>query len=170
MVAATVGATATITAGAVGREGGSGGVAGPGTVLWSATGTVLDAASGTFAILIPAGTMGGWPRRCRWAVYFDADGGGEAELLAEGHLHVRTMVSRAITPLIMLTDTNPAVLTDPVTGVIYLGGVPIPSSSPGPPGGLPIAGTTTLGGITVDGVNTKTDPTTGLLTTTARLG
>ena len=101
-----------------------GGVAGPGTVLWSATGTVLDAPSGTFAILIPAGTMGGWPRRCRWAIYFDADGGGEAELLAEGHLHVRSMVSHAITPLIMLTDTNPAVLTDPETEVILLAGVP----------------------------------------------
>ena len=147
-----------------------GGVAGPGTVLWSATGTVLDAASGTFDILIPPGTMGGWPRRCRWAIYLDADGGGEAELLSEGHLHVRPMVSRGGAPVIMLTDTNPAVLTDPVTGVIYLGGVPTPSSSPGPSGGLPIASTTTLGGITVDGVNTKTDPATGLLTTVARLG
>jgi hypothetical protein len=68
----------------------------------------------------------------------------------------------------MLTDPNPAVLTDPVTGVIYLGGAP--TSSSGPAGGLPIASTTTLGGITVDGVNTRTDPTTGLLTTTARLG
>ena len=46
------------------------------------------------------------------------------KLLAEGHLHVRTMVSRAITPLIMLTDTNPAVLTDPETEVILLAGVP----------------------------------------------
>ena len=107
-----------------------GGVAGPGTVLWSATGAVLDAASGTFAILIPAGTMGGWPRRCRWAIYFDADGGGEAELLAEGHLHVRSMVSRAIAPLIMLTDTNPATLTDPNNEAIFIAGAPSPQGAP----------------------------------------
>ena len=61
-----------------------GGVAGPGTVLWSATGVILDATTGTFAIVVPPGTMSCWPRRCRWAIYFDADGGGEAELLAEG--------------------------------------------------------------------------------------
>jgi hypothetical protein len=82
----------------------SGGVAGPGTVLWSATGVILDMATGTFRIRVPAGTMGAWPRRCRWAVFFDAEGGGEAELLAEGHLHIRPMVSRAIAPLILLTD------------------------------------------------------------------
>jgi hypothetical protein len=102
-----------------------GGVAGPGTVLWSVTGVILDATSGTFAIVVPAGTMGCWPRRCRWAIYFDADGGGEAELLAEGHLHVRPMVSRAIAPLIMLTDPTPAVLTDPETEAIFLAGAPL---------------------------------------------
>ena len=101
-----------------------GGVAGPGTVLWSAIGTVLDAASGTFAIVIPAGTMGGWPRRCRWAIYFDADGGGEAELLAEGHIHVRPMVSRSIAPVIMLTDPLPAVLTDNPVDAIFIDGAP----------------------------------------------
>jgi hypothetical protein len=85
-------------------------------------GTIVDAATGTFAIVVPAGTMGGWPRRCRWAVFFDAEGGGEAELLAEGHLHVRPMVSRAITPTIMLTDSNPAVLTDPDVNAIFLAG------------------------------------------------
>ena len=69
--------------------------------------------------------MGCWPRRCRWAIHFDADGGGTAELLAEGHLHVRPMVSRAIAPLIMLTDTNPAVLTNPETEVIFLAGAPL---------------------------------------------
>ena len=103
-----------------------GGVAGPGTVLWAGTGTILDAASGTFVIAIPAGTMGRWPRRCRWAIFFDADGGGTAELLAEGHLHVRPMVSRAIAPLIMLTDPNPAVLTDVEVEAIYLAGGPSP--------------------------------------------
>jgi len=147
-----------------------GGVAGPGTVLWSATGVILDPTTGTFAIVVPPGTMGCWPRRCRWAIYFDEDAGGTAELLSEGHLHVRPMVSRGGAPVIMLTDSNPAVLTDPVTGVIYLGGAPIPSSGSGGSGGLPIASTTVLGGIKVDGVNTMTNPTTGLLTTIARLG
>jgi len=148
----------------------NGGVAGPGTVLWSATGVVLDMTTGTFQIRVPSGTMGCWPRRCRWAIYFDEDAGGTAELLAEGHLHVRPMVSRGGAPVIMLTDTNPAVLTDPVAGVIYLGGAPTPSSGSGGSGGLPIASTTVLGGIKVDGVNTMTNPTTGLLTTIARLG
>jgi hypothetical protein len=147
-----------------------GGVAGPGTVLWAATGVVLDTTTGLFQIRVPPGTMGCWPRRCRWAIYFDADHSGEAELLSEGHLHVRPMVSRGGAPVIMLTDANPAVLTDPVTGVIYLGGAPIPSSGSGGSGGLPIASTTTLGGIRVDGEMTMTDPTTGLLTTIARLG
>ena len=147
-----------------------GGVAGPGTVLWSATGVILDPTTGTFQIHVPVGTMGCWsPRRCCWAIYFDEDAGGTAELLAEGHLHVRPMVSRAQAPLIMLTDPNPAVLTDPVTGVIYLGGAPIPSPSV-PSSGLPIASVTTLGGIRVDGETTMTDPVTGLLTTIARLG
>jgi hypothetical protein len=102
-----------------------GGVAGPGTVLWSATGVILDTTTGTFRIVVPAGTMTAWPRRCRWAIYLDWDGGGEAELLAEGHLHVRPMVSRAIAPLIMLTDTNPATLTDPGEA-IFLAGAPSP--------------------------------------------
>lgn len=102
----------------------NGGVAGPGTVLWAATGVLLDMTTGTFQIRVPPGTMGAWPIRCRWAIYFDADGGGTAELLSEGHLHVRPMVSRAVAPLIMLTDPNPAVLTDPETEAIFLNGVP----------------------------------------------
>jgi hypothetical protein len=76
-----------------------GGVAGPGTVLWSATGTIYDVSAGTFEIRIPSGTMNTWPRRCRWAAYYDAFDGGEAQLLAEGHLHVRPMVSRVPPPL-----------------------------------------------------------------------
>ena len=35
---------------------------------------------------------------------------------------------------------------------------------------LPIASTTTLGGIKVDGITTTTSPVTGLLTVIARLG
>jgi hypothetical protein len=103
----------------------SGGVAGPGTVLWSATGVVSATVPGTFDVVIPAGAMGGWPLRCRWAVLLDFNGGGGAELLAEGHLHVRPMVSRAITPVIMLTDPNPATLTDPGEA-IFLAGAPLP--------------------------------------------
>lgn len=99
-----------------------GGVAGPGTVLWSATGAVSATTPGTFDIFIPAGTMGGWPLRCRWAVLLDFNGGGGAELLAEGHLHVRPMVSRAITPVIMLTDPAQPVLTDDAGEVILLDG------------------------------------------------
>ena len=102
-----------------------GGIAGPGTVLWSATGVILDVTTGTFAIVVPAGTMGGWPRRCRWAIFLDEDGGGTAELLAEGHLHVRPMVSRFIAPLILLTDPTPAVLTDDVEA-IFINGAPSP--------------------------------------------
>ena len=102
----------------------SGGIAGPGTVLYAATGTVSATTPGTFDILIPAGAMGGWPLRCRWAVLLDFNGGGGAELLAEGHLHVRPMVSRAIAPLIMLTDPNPATLTDPGEA-IFLAGAPL---------------------------------------------
>jgi len=92
----------------------NGPVAGPGTVLWSTTSTAFDTATGTAFLTVPVGTIGNWPRRCRWAIYFDSDGGGEAELLAEGHLHVRPMVSRAQVPLIMLTDTTPPVLTDTI--------------------------------------------------------
>jgi hypothetical protein len=126
--------------------------------------------TGTFAIKVPAGTMSGWPRRCRWVIFFDTDGGGEAELLAEGRLHIRPMLSRAIDPLILLTDPNPAVLTDPNAEAIFLTGSP--SSAPGTvaTAALPVATTTTLGGITVDGITTMTSPTTGLLTTIARLG
>ena len=90
----------------------SGGIAGPGTTLWTATATIYNMATATFRIRVPAGTLGAWPHRCRWAVFFDAEGGGEAELLAEGRLHIRPMLSRVIDPLILLTDPNPAVLTE----------------------------------------------------------
>jgi hypothetical protein len=146
----------------------NGGVAGPGTCLWSTTGVILDMTTGTFRIHVPAGTMGCWPRRCRWAIYFDEDAGGTAELLAEGHLHVRPMVSRAVTPVIMLTDPNPAALTD-TSEAIFLAGLGS-SGLAYASAGLPIASVTTLGGIKVDGETTMTDPATGLLTTIARLG
>jgi hypothetical protein len=149
---------------------GWGGWHGAGPALWTGFATLDDMTTGTFAIKVPAGTMTAWPRRCRWVIFFDTDGGGEAELLAEGRLHIRPMLSRAIDPLIMLTDPNPAVLTDPNAEAIFLTGSP--SSAPGTvaTAALPVATTTTLGGITVDGVTTMTSPTTGLLTTIARLG
>jgi hypothetical protein len=149
---------------------GWGGWHGAGPALWTGFATLDDMTTGTFAIKVPAGTMSGWPRRCRWVIFFDTDGGGEAELLAEGRLHIRPMLSRAIDPLILLTDPNPAVLTDPNAEAIFLTGSP--SSAPGTvaTAALPVATTTTLGGITVDGVTTMTSPTTGLLTTIARLG
>jgi hypothetical protein len=137
-----------------------GGIAGPATTLWTGVGTIVDAATGTFAIVVPAGTMGGWPRRCRWAVFFDAEGGGEAELLAEGHLHVRPMVSRAITPTIMLTDSNPAVLTDPDVNAIFLAGfidgsgTPFstpPEPTPPDPGETGVAKTDRSGAIALGG-------------------
>jgi|SRR4249919_544873 len=103
-----------------------GGIAGPATTLWTGLGTVYTAASGTFRIVVPAGTMTAWPRRCRWAILFDTDGGGDVELLAEGHLHVRPMVSRSIAPLIMLTDPHPATLTNPNEEAIFLAGAPTP--------------------------------------------
>jgi hypothetical protein len=149
---------------------GWGGWHGAGPALWTGFATLDDMTTGTFAIKVPAGTMSGWPRRCRWVIFFDTDGGGEAELLAEGRLHIRPMLSRAIDPLILLTDPNPAVLTDPNAEAIFLTGSP--SSAPGTvaTAALPVATTTTLGGITVDGITTMTSPTTGLLTTIARLG
>jgi hypothetical protein len=149
---------------------GIGGVAGPGTVMWSATGTVYDTTTATFRLVVPPGTMGAWPRRCRWAIFFDSDSGGEAELLAEGHLHVRPMVSRPIAPLILLTDPLP-----PVLATIYIDGSPgsasgsLPGSVISPAYVLPIASPTVLGGIRTDGVKTMTDAS-GVLTTVATLG
>jgi hypothetical protein len=149
---------------------GWGGWYGPGAALWTGFATLDDMATGTFAIKVPAGTMSGWPHRCRWVIFFDTDGGGEAELLAEGRLHIRPMLSRAIDPLIMLTDPNPAVLTDPNAEAIFLTGSSSSASGAVATAALQVATTTTLGGITVDGVTTMTSPTTGLLTTIARLG
>jgi hypothetical protein len=150
---------------------GWGGWYGAAPALWTGLATLDDMTTGTFAIKVPAGTMSGWPRRCRWVIFFDTDGGGEAELLAEGRLHIRPMLSRAIDPLIMLTDPDPAVLTDPNAEAIFLTGS---SSSAflGPAGtaGLPVASVSTLGGIKTDDVTTMVDPGTGVLTTIARLG
>jgi hypothetical protein len=97
----------------------------PQSVLWSGLGTVSDAL-GAFDISFPTATMAGWPRRCRYALQLDYDGGGSTDLLAEGHLHLAYSVPRAVSPpVIMLTDPNPATLTDPGEA-IYLAGGPLP--------------------------------------------
>jgi hypothetical protein len=99
-------------------------IAGPATTLWTGVGTIDPTIPGTFNIFIPVATMGTWPVRCRWAVLLDWNGGGNAEMLAEGNLHVRPMVSRSIVPTIMLTDPTPAVLTDNPVDAIFIDGVP----------------------------------------------
>jgi hypothetical protein len=98
--------------------------AGPTTTLWTGVGTIDPTLPGTFDIFMPAGTMYRWPPRCRWAVLLDWNGGGNAEMLAEGHLHVRPMVSRSIVPTILLTDPLPAVLTDDPVDAIFIDGAP----------------------------------------------
>lgn len=98
-------------------------LAGPTTTLWTGVGTIDPNTPGTFDIFIPAPAMGTWPRRCRWGVMFDQDGGGDAEMLATGRLHVSPMLSRSA-PVILLTDTNPGVLTDPAVDAIFIYGGP----------------------------------------------
>jgi len=83
----------------------------PGTVLWSALGTIADAI-GSFDIAIPVGTMAGWPRRCVWSVTLDWDGGGQAEVIAEGFVHVRPTGQRLVAPVTLDTDTDVPILVD----------------------------------------------------------
>jgi hypothetical protein len=93
-------------------------------VLWVGLGTISDAI-GAFDISFPTATMAGWPRRCAYALQLDYDGGGGTDLLAEGRLHLSHSVPRTVNPVIMLTDPNPATLTDPGEA-IYLAGGPLP--------------------------------------------
>ena len=96
----------------------------PGSVLWVGTGVASDAL-GAFDIAFPTATMSGWPRRCAYAIQLDYDGGGGTDLLAEGRLQLTYSLPRAVNPVIMLTDPNPATLTDPGEA-IYLAGEPSP--------------------------------------------
>ena len=97
----------------------------PRSVLWVGTG-VLSSALGAFDIAFPTATMATWPTRCAYALQLDYDGGGSTDLLIEGHLHVTYSIPRSVSPVIMLTDPNPAVLTDVETEAIYLAGGPSP--------------------------------------------
>ena len=98
---------------------------GPGTVLWTADG-VISTAVGSFDFFIPFGDIGALPRRCGWAMILSWDGDWKGETLAEGRLHISPMVTRPIAQtVIMLTDPNPAALTD-ASEAIYLGGAPSP--------------------------------------------
>jgi hypothetical protein len=107
----------------------------PWTVLWVGTGVIADAASGTFLISFPTGTMGGlappppqttwtWPPRCSYALQLDWNGGGETTLLVEGKLHLSRSMARSVAPVIMLTDPTPAALTDPEVNAIFIDGAP----------------------------------------------
>jgi hypothetical protein len=98
----------------------------PQTVLWVGTGVQSPyPAIGAFDIAFPTSTMAGWPRRCAYALQLDYDGGGGTDLLAEGRLQLTHSVARSVNPVIMLTDPNPATLTDPGEA-IYLAGEPSP--------------------------------------------
>ena len=83
----------------------------PRTTLWMGTGTLAEAI-GSFEIFMPAATMANWPRRCAWAVLLDFDGGGQCEMIAQGHLHVRPSATRPITSLALLTDGSVPILVD----------------------------------------------------------
>jgi len=83
----------------------------PRTALWMGVGT-LSEAIGSFDIFMPAGVMANWPRRCEWAILLDFDGGGQAEMIASGHLHVRPTATRSIASLALLTDGSVPILVD----------------------------------------------------------
>jgi hypothetical protein len=95
----------------------------PQSLLWAGTGVVSDAI-GAFDISFPTATMSSWPRRCVFALQLDWDGASGTSLLTEGHLHLIGSVPRTGTPIIMLTDPTPAVLTDPEVDAIFIDGEP----------------------------------------------
>jgi hypothetical protein len=98
------------------------GTAWPGSTLWTGTGTIDPTIPGSFDIFIPVNTMGNWPRRCGWGVLFDYNGGGNAELIAQGRLQLRPMIGVTNNQVIMLTDTSQPVLTDAAQQDIMLDG------------------------------------------------
>jgi hypothetical protein len=82
-------------------------------VLWSGTGTVDANSRGTFNVLIPLGTMAGWPRRCVYALQLDWSANTRSETLAQGALHVRGFAINggAVATPPLLTDDSVPVLT-----------------------------------------------------------
>ena len=98
----------------------------PWSVLWVGTGTVVTGTPGAFLLAFPTNTMSSWPRRCRYALQLDWNSAGDTELLAEGNLHLVYSASRAVFPIVMLTDPTPPVLTDDAQDYILLDGVSSP--------------------------------------------
>jgi hypothetical protein len=86
----------------------------PRTALWMGVGTISDAI-GSFAISMPAATMASWPRRCAWAVLLDFDGGGQCEMVASGHLHIRPSATRPTVSNVLLTDDGTPILLDGIS-------------------------------------------------------
>lgn len=76
-------------------------------LLGAFDGTIDPTARGTFDFFLPVGTMCGLPRRSAWAMLLSFDGGRQATLLAEGHLHVRWSEPRSFPANILLTDNLP---------------------------------------------------------------
>ena len=98
----------------------------PGHVLWAAVAAIVSGTPGTFLIAFPTATMSSWPRRCSYALQLDENGGADTSLLATGMLHLIRSQPRSVSPVIMLTDPTPAVLTDPEVNAIFIDGAPPP--------------------------------------------
>lgn len=94
----------------------------PWTVLWVGTATIVSGTPGAFLLAFPTSTMARWPRRCSYALQLDWNGAGDTELLAEGKLHLAYSAARLATPIVMLTDPMPPVLTDDSEDFILLNG------------------------------------------------
>lgn len=83
----------------------------PGSPLWSGDFIVTDAASATFAISFPPGTMAMWPRRACWSMQLAEDHGDAVTMLAWGNLHVMTSGQRLVQPTPIITNPdNSAIL------------------------------------------------------------
>lgn len=92
-----------------------------GTLLWAGNGTISATLPGTFDLIIPAGTMGSWPRRVAYALQLDWDGAAGSELLCTGMFHVkRTSLGSVLNDgagSFLLTDDSIPVLTDSAINV-----------------------------------------------------
>lgn len=86
-------------------------------LLWASAGVIADAI-GSFDIVIPAGAMACWPRRCGWAVQLDFDSDTQSQMLAGGSLHVVWSVSAAIDHTLILTDDGIPITTDDLSALL----------------------------------------------------